>query len=166
MESIAKTDLESKLIAECSPALEALGFRIVDLDCRVGGRSLLRIYIERRLAEGASAEQPKVALQDCVDASRTLGPILESSELLPGAFDLEVSSPGLDRRLRLRSDFDALCGQEVQLKLAEKIEGVGGQLKGIVLKTDAESVSVNWSGKDLHVPWKQIKQANQIWKME
>jgi len=165
LESIAKTELEEKLLALCSEVLTPLGYRIVDLDCRVGGRSLLRVFIEPLVASAENA-RPGVALKDCVEASRTLSPVLEGFGDLPGAFDLEVSSPGIDRRLRLRSDFDSVTGQEVHLKLGERLEGIGGQLKGTIVATDPQSVLVNWSGKELHVPWKQIKQANQVWKME
>ncbi|MBY0370001.1 hypothetical protein K2X33_04895 [bacterium] len=166
MESIAKTELETQLLTLCSDVMEARGYRIVDLDCRVGGRSMLRVFIEPLVSKDATAARPGVALEDCVEASRTLGPILEEFPGIPGMFDLEVSSPGLDRRLRLRSDFDAIRGQEVHLKLEQRIEGVGGQLKGTILATDSQNVLVSWSGKELSVPWRQIKQANQIWKVE
>jgi ribosome maturation factor RimP len=163
LESIAKTEVEQKLLTLCSEQLEPKGYRIVDLDCRVGGRSLLRIYIERLPVDGATSG---VGLSDCVEVSRSLGEFLETFTDIPGTFDLEVSSPGIDRRLRLRSDFDAFQGQEVDLKLVEKIEGIGGRLKGKVLGTDTKEVRLEWSGKDVAVPWTKIKQANRIWKTE
>ena len=163
LESIAKTEVEQSLLTLCSETVEPQGYRIVDLDCRVGGRSLLRIFIERIGSDPASA---KVSLDDCVAVSRSLGERLETYSGLPGAFDLEVSSPGLDRRLRLRSDFDANQGQEVELKLIDRIEGIGSRLKGQVLGTDPEKVRVAWSGKEVGVPWTKIKQANRIWKTE
>ena len=79
---------------------------------------------------------------------------------------MEFSSPGLDRRLRLRSDFEANQGHEVQLKLVEKLEGIGGQLRGQVLGSASERVMIANSGRELAVPWKKIKQANLIWKTE
>lgn len=160
MESIAKTEVEQKLLALCSEHIEPKGYRIVDLDCRIGGRSLLRIFIER---PGTNAG---VALEDCVEVSRSLNEVLESFSEIPGTFDLEVSSPGIDRRLRLRSDFDSSQGQEVALKLVERIEGIGANFKGQVIATDEEKLVVGMQGKQVPIPWKQIKQANRIWKMD
>jgi ribosome maturation factor RimP len=159
LESIAKTGIEQGLLAFCSGHLEPIGFRIVDLDCRIGGRSILRIYIER-LSDG------QVSLEDCVHASRSLGEVLETYSEIPGKFDLEVSSPGLDRRLRLRSDFENVRGQEVQLKLVDRIEGIGAALKGKLLEVDESELVVESSGKKVPLTWKNIKQANRVWKME
>ncbi len=159
MESIAKTDIENELLAFCSQHLEPNGFRIVDLDCRTGGTTLLRVYIER-------SETGQVSLDDCVKASKSLGALLETYPGIPGKFDLEVSSPGLDRRLRLRSDFEKFQGEEVQLKLLERVEGLGASFKGKLLFVDPSEVTVEASGKPVTLPWKNIKQANRVWKME
>ncbi len=141
-----------------------MGYRLVDLDCRVGGRSLIRLFIERA---SEATVLPAVSLSDCVEVSRSLGEVLEGFSDLPGSFDLEVSSPGIDRRLRLRSDFDQNAGQEVDLKLVDPMEGIGGRLKGKVLGTDSQHVLVALTGKqEVAVPWTKIKQANRIWKTE
>jgi ribosome maturation factor RimP len=163
LKSIAKTEVESKLLALSSALVEPKGFRVVDLDCRVGGRSLLRVFIERT----EQKETPvAVSLENCVEVSRLLGEALENFSEIPGKFDLEVSSPGLDRRLRLQSDFEMSQGQEVQLKLVEKIEGVGAGCRGLLLSADEEKVSIGVAGKEVAVPWQNIKQANRIWKTE
>lgn len=163
MESIAKTEVERKLLTLCEKELEPKGYRVVDLDCRIGGRSLLRVFIERLGSVDTSAQ---VTLDDCVAVSRALNESLESFDGIPGAFDLEVSSPGLDRRLRLQSDFAASAGSEVQLKLVESLEGVGSQVRGTVLEVNENNVLVGSSGKEIAVPWKKIRQANRVWKME
>src|SRR4051794_16535757 len=96
LESISKTPLELRILSLSENVLEPQGFRVVDVDCRVGHRSLLRIFIER-----AGSQNP--TLDDCASASRLLSAQLDTDEeILPGAYDLEVSSPGLDRRLRLK----------------------------------------------------------------
>lgn len=159
MESIAKTDVESELLGICSAYLEPKGFRIVDLDCRVGGTTLLRVYIDK-------SETGQVSLDDCVQASKSLGELLEAFPGIPGKFDLEVSSPGLDRRLRLRSDFERFQGEEVQLKLVERVEGLGAAFKGKLISVAPNEVTVEASGKPVALAWKNIKQANRVWKME
>lgn len=163
MESIAKTEVERKLLACCSEQIAPKGYRIVDLDCRIGGRSLLRVFIERGSSDGVANQ---VSLEDCVAVSRSLGEFLETYDGLPGAFDLEVSSPGIDRRLRLRSDFESNQGQEVDLKLVDRLEGIGGRVKGTLLGTDSQGLRVQQSGKEIGILWTQVKQANRIWKTE
>ncbi len=161
LESIVKTELEEELLEKGDALLSPLGYRIVDLDCRLGSKSLLRIFIERLSSPGES-----VSLQDCVTASRALNEWLETFDGIPGAFDLEVSSPGLDRRLRLRSDFESNQGQEVHLKLIEKLEGLGAQVRGELVNADTEKVLIGLDKKQVGVPWANIKQANRIWKTE
>ncbi len=164
MESIAKTEVEQKLLSLCSAQVEPHGYRIVDLDCRVGGRSLLRIFIER---SGQGEQSAAVCLDHCVEVSRLLGEFLETLSDIPGKFDLEVSSPGLDRRLRLRTDFELSQGKEVQLKLVERVEGVGAGCRGTLLAANAESISIGLPDKrELAIAWNNIKQANRIWKTE
>ncbi len=62
--------------------------------------------------------------------------------------------------------FEQNQGQEVDLKLVDRIEGIGSRFKGKVLGTDSQKVVLSWSGKEVAVPWTGIKQANRIWKTE
>ena len=143
-----------------------MGFRTVDVDCKLAGRSLVRIFIERQLTEPGLQEKTGVSLDDCAEASRLIGPLLETEECLPGAFDLEVSSPGLDRRLRLRSDFEQFVGQEVKLKLAESIPGMGANPACSLTGVEKEFILVSSQGKEVSVPFSKIKRANLIWKVK
>ena len=118
MPSIAKSRLEMKVLELCDTHLGPRGFRAVDVDCHVAGKSIVRIFIERlRLqaeAELSSAEpetavspkRPQTSIEDCAEVSRLIGPVLDTVEFIPGPYDLEVSSPGVERRLRLVSDFE------------------------------------------------------------
>lgn len=157
MESIAKSEIEQKLIQFCDEELTPKGFRVVDLDCRVGGRSLLRIFIEGVSNHGAT-------LDDCAIVSNALGTALETKDYLPGAYDLEVSSPGLDRRLRLRSDFENAVGERVRIQLWEKIEGGGANLAGILEAVESEGLRVEVDKKKYLVPLHLIKQATRLWE--
>ena len=87
---------KEKLIKLLEPSVQALGYELVDLDARVVGRGLLRVYIDHK--DG-------ITLSDCERVSRQLSAYLDVEDPLPGQYTLEVSSPGLDRRLRTLDHF-------------------------------------------------------------
>lgn len=145
----------------CDTVLSPEGFRTVDLDCRVGSRSLLRIFIER-LAEGASAP---ATIGDCASASRLIGTALDAEpEIIPSTYDLEVSSAGLDRRLRLRADFEKSVGQEVKLKLTESVVGLGANVTGALAQVKTDELVVNVNKKDWTIALSKVCRANLIWR--
>lgn len=150
----------------CDQALPPLGYRAVDLDFRVGRRSLVRLFIERIAPVGATAEAPQtpggVSLEDCALVSRTLGPLLDVR--IPTAYDLEVSSPGLDRRLRLKPDFEKAVGDDVKLRLAEKLPGRGANLTGRLIRVDKDEVFVAVGRDEVPVPLGTVVQAVRLWR--
>jgi ribosome maturation factor RimP len=85
---------KQELIELLEAPLKALGFELVDLDIRLGRNGLLRLYIDK--PDG-------VMLADCEFVSHQIGAFLDVEDPLPGSYTLEVSSPGLDRRLRTGS---------------------------------------------------------------
>lgn len=117
----------------------------------------MRLFIER-----ASGEPP--TLDDCANASRAIGDILENENLIPGAYDLEVSSPGLDRRLRVRADFEKSVGSDIKLKLTDSVEGLGANVTGKLERVDAAGVIVLTQKKEWPIPLSKIKQANVVWR--
>jgi len=164
-DSIRKTQAESEILELCEKTLSPLGFRPVDLDFRLSGRSLLRLFIERMRAEAVPAPEAApggVSIEDCAEVSRTLGPLLD--DRIQGAYDLEVSSPGLDRRLRLRTDFEGAVGQDVKLKLAEKLPGRGANLTGRLVRVDKDEVFVDVGKDEVPVPLGLVVQAVRVWK--
>ncbi len=156
---IQKSETENRLIELAESLFSPLGFQVVDADCRIGPRSLVRLFID-------SEKGPN--LDDCADASRLLGTKLETVEWLPGAFDLEVSSPGLDRRLRARSDFAAHVGEEVKLKLVAAVPGLGANVTGtlVAVGEGAPEITVSSQKKDWNIPLANVRQANLVWRFE
>ncbi len=156
LESILKTPEELRLLELCESHLSPLGFRVVDVDCNLTGRSLLRVFVERSGKNGANVD-------DCALASRTLDPVLDAESWIAGRFDLEVSSPGLERRLRVLEDFEANVGEEVKLKLVEKIKEGAMNVTGKLLAVSPEGIKVAWQGKEVGIPLSQIRRANRVW---
>jgi len=109
------------LLKLLEPVIEALGYELVELEFPP---HLLRIYIDR---EGG------VTVDDCEKVSRQVSSVLDVEDPIPGAYTLEVSSPGLDRPLRKEADFVRFTGEQAKLELTLPLDGrrrFGGTLKG------------------------------------
>ena len=109
---------ESLLMAERSvitgveqllgPVLSAGGMELVEVSFKLGrGRGLLQVFIDK---------PGGVTLDDCQAVSRELGTLLDVEDVIPGAYVLEVSSPGLDRPLKTVRDFERNLGKAVTVK--------------------------------------------------
>lgn len=108
------------------PVLGDMGLELVDLEFRREGHGwTLRFFIDK---EGG------VTLDDCADFSREIDTLLEVEDLIPSAYRLEVSSPGLDRPLKKEEDFRRFAGRLVKVKTREKLDpdGRGHQRKTFV----------------------------------
>jgi ribosome maturation factor RimP len=104
-----------KLIGLLEPAIEAMGFELADLELNVGhGHGSLRLFIDTE--EG-------VSLEDCEAVSRQVSGLLDLEDLIPVAYRLEVSSPGLDRKLSKPEHFDRFAGLMIKTRLKTRIDG-------------------------------------------
>jgi len=91
------------------------GLEVVEVEFRGGGKSrMLRIFIDK---------PGGVTHEDCANLSREVGTILDVEDAVPGSYVLEVSSPGLDRRLVRPQDFERFVGSRVKLTTRQPING-------------------------------------------
>jgi ribosome maturation factor RimP len=134
--------LRERLIALIEPVLGRLGFELIELEYAFGrAHALLRVFIDAPAG---------VALDDCARVSRELSALLDVENPIPGAYTLEVSSPGFDRVLRTRAHFGRFVGSRVFVELKEPRAGrrrYTGKLltvddAGIALEVDREHVAV------------------------
>src|ERR1700751_4724341 len=93
------------------------GLEVVEVELRGGGKArMLRIVIDRPGSD-ASGAQAGVTHEDCANLSREVGTILDVEDVIPGgSYMLEVSSPGLDRKLVRAADYERFMGSKVKLK--------------------------------------------------
>ncbi|PLX55104.1 MAG: ribosome maturation factor RimP [Chromatiales bacterium] len=113
------------LITLLEPVVDGLGFELVDVEFQSGGIGVLRVYIDK--AGG-------IGLEDCAEASQQISALLDVEDPIPGSFTLEVSSPGLDRRLRTIEHFERYVGQRVKVQTKMPVSGrkrFTGELAGI-----------------------------------
>ncbi len=129
---------KEKLIALLEPPLRALGYELADLDAHAGRNGLLRIYIDR--VPGG------VTLEDCERVSNQISAFLDVEDPQPGSYVLEVSSPGLDRRLRTLEQFERFTGEPVRVELKRLHEGKR-RLKGEIAGVAENAVLVAAEGR-------------------
>jgi ribosome maturation factor RimP len=127
------TALHDRLIAQFEPVLANLGYELVDVEFVAGaGGGTLRIYIDH--PEGIDVE-------DCADASHALSELLEANDPFPGAYSLEVSSPGLDRVLRTPEHFARFVDNRVKVELQVARAG-RKRYTGMLRRADGESIEL------------------------
>ncbi|MBM4303228.1 MAG: hypothetical protein FJ112_02755 [Deltaproteobacteria bacterium] len=162
-ESIKKSEVELKLLQLCDQALKDTDYRVLDVDARVASSSVVRIFIDKLNTEKGPT------LEEVAELSRTLDPLIEAANLTQGAYNLEVSSPGLDRRLRVLSDFEKEVGREISVNLYESIPGIGANVRGQLVKVEQGRLSMAQgikNRKEFEISFDNIKRANRIWNFE
>lgn len=134
--------------------VEALGYELVGVELlgKGGGRQLLRVYIDH--ADG-------INLDDCGAVSHQLSGVLDVEEPIDGAYDLEVSSPGLDRLLFEPAHFERFTGRPARLRLAPPLDG-RRKLQGRLMGVDGDTVLIEEEGELLRIPLGQIDTARLV----
>jgi ribosome maturation factor RimP len=128
-----ETALHDRLIAQFEPVLKEIGYELVEVEFVPGaGGGTLRIFIDH--PEGIDVE-------DCADASHALSDLLDANDPLPGAYSLEVSSPGLDRILRTPEHFARFVDSRVKVELKVARDG-RRRYTGMLRRADGESVEL------------------------
>lgn len=98
------------------PAIASLGFELVDVQwAQDFGRTVLRVLVDR--FDGG------LTVADCTQVTRAVSPLLDVDAQIPGRYDLEVSSPGLNRPLRKAKDFERFQGKSVEVRTKGPIDG-------------------------------------------
>jgi ribosome maturation factor RimP len=140
------------------PVLERDGYELVEVEwTRGGGRWTLRLFVDK--AGG-------IGIEDCQAVSHLAEPILDVADFIEPAYDLEVSSPGLERPLRKPTDFDRFAGQRVQVKAYAPLTGSAPgsparkQWTGVLQGFSEGAVELDVDGTLHRVPHDQIAKAN------
>ena len=120
------------------PTVERLGYELADLEVRLGGKGgLVRIFIDK--PDG-------IGLDDCEKVSLAVSAILDVEDPVPGNYDLEVSSPGLDRKLTKVEHFQRFIGETVKVQMRFPIEG-RRRFRGTLVSVDDENIVVEVDGE-------------------
>ena len=147
------------------PAVEAAGFRLVRLRLMGGHTKTLQIMAER--PDGT------MNVEDCATLARALQDFLEQEHPLEGDFELEVSSPGIDRPLTRLTDYARWAGHEAKLELYNPIASAGDsqsdqpnkgrkRFRGMLLGLDGQDVTIESQGQRLSIPFRDIAEAKLV----
>ena len=135
------------------PAVEAAGFRLVRLRLMGGHVKTLQIMAER--PDGT------MNVDDCARLSRALLDFIEKENPLDGDFELEVSSPGIDRPLTRFTDYARWAGHEAKLELFAPVDG-RKRFRGKLLGIDGQDVTIESQGQRYAIPFKGIAEAKLV----
>lgn len=146
------------------PIIEDLGLELVDIEYQREGHGwVLRLYLDK---EGG------ITLDDCAEASREISTLLDVEDVIGTAYNLEVSSPGLDRPLKKLTDFERFSGQPAKIRTClscdpdgrgQKRRTFNGVLQGVregrvvLLQTDSK-------GGEVEFDLAQIEKANLVFE--
>lgn len=153
-EAVSKGSVELERIRDAAErAAQSAGVEVVDVEWKIGKQRFLRVFIDK--PEGVSHS-------DCQAVSEQLGVLLDVEDLVPGPrYVLEVSSPGLDRKLTKPAEFERFAGRLARISTTEPIENskfFEGRLAGY---SDGQ-VKIEVQGRAISVPFVAIRKANLV----
>jgi len=142
-----------ELLKLLEPGVERLGYELADLEVRLGGKGgLIRVFIDK--PEG-------IDLDDCEKVSLAVSALLDVEDPVPGNYNLEVSSPGLDRKLTKVEHFQRFAGETVKVQMRFPIEG-RRRFRGTLVSSDDENIVVEVDGESHSLPLKTIDTARLV----
>ena len=127
---ITETGVAARVAAVVEPTLADLGLRLVRVKVSAANGCTVQIMAER--PDGT------MSVEDCERASRAVSPVLDLEDPVPGAYNLEVSSPGIDRPLVRAGDFERWAGHEAKIELSLPLNG-RKRFRGVIRGVEGET---------------------------
>jgi ribosome maturation factor RimP len=138
-------------------SVEAEGLELVHVEYQPrGGASVLRLYIDK---------PGGVTLSDCQRISRHVSVMLDVEDFIPNQYVLEVSSPGIERPLFKRADYERFAGREIQVMTREKIEE-RKNFTGVIRDVSEDELELECEGKTYRIPLDIIRKAKLTYRFE
>jgi ribosome maturation factor RimP len=132
------------------PGVVYAGMELIDVEyVREPSGVILRLTIDK---------PGGVTIDDCSDISRLAGDLLDAKDSVPGSYNLEVSSPGINRPLKKRDDFERFAGQKVLIKSRELIDG-RRNFKGILNGTRDDFIVISSEKTVFSIPFELVAKA-------
>lgn len=148
---------EQQLTDMLRPAVEETGKELLGLEfVGAGKHSVLRIFIDH---------ENGITVDDCAEVSRQVSAILDVEDPINSEYNLEVSSPGLDRPLFELSHYQQVIGETIQVKLAIPLNG-RRKFKGTLEQIENDTLYVNVDGETYPLVFNNIDKANLVHRFE
>jgi ribosome maturation factor RimP len=154
---MVKTDVVGRVTELAAPLAASLNLELVEVEYRQEGRQMvLRLFIDR---EGG------VTLDDCASVSRELAEILDVEDFIQGLYNLEVSSPGINRPLKKAADYERFTGRLVKIRTFELLADDAGNKRktfvGLLLGLEGGVVRLKLTeGQTAGIPLEKVAKAN------
>jgi ribosome maturation factor RimP len=136
------------------PTLSDMGFELVRVLLHGGQRPTLQVMAER-------ADRAPMTVEHCAAISRAVSAILDVADPIAGAYRLEVTSPGLDRPLTRRADFERFRGFEARVETEVPIEG-RRRFRGRLLGVEGDQLRLQLEDGEQAIPYAGIKKAKLV----
>ncbi len=134
-QTMQNSPLVQKIADIITPTVEDMGYKLVRIKWReAGSNSTLQIMVERQ-------NRMEITVDDCSDISHTVSALLDIEDPISGAYNLEVSSPGIDRPLVTQRDFMDYVGHLVKIEMQLPIAG-RKRFRGIIKSVSADGVVI------------------------
>ncbi len=135
------------------PVVESMGYELVGIEFHGSEHhGVLRVYID---------QEQGITVDDCADVSRQISALLDVEDPISQAYDLEVSSPGINRPLFKLEDYERFNGSKAKIKLAVALDG-RKNFSGILQGTDNQTVRINVDNETFELPFHDIAKAHLI----
>jgi ribosome maturation factor RimP len=155
--ALHRDDICERIRTLAGPILISMRLELVEVEFkRTGREAVLRLFIDK---EGG------VMLDDCADLSRELSLLLDVEDFIPCEYNLEVSSPGLDRPLKTPADYDRFAGRLVKVRTYEQFPDDAGNKRKTFLGRleglkDGVVVLKLTEGQTASIPLERVAKAN------
>lgn len=147
-----KAGIEKKLVELAEGATKRRGLELVHVEAAGTAKNLaVRVFIDK---------PGGVSIEECAEVSRELGEKLEETDLIPIAYVLEVSSPGLDRPLYSLKDFEKFSGSLAKVRTHQPIDGQRNFSGKIVRVENDEVVFDDKTSGEVRLPYALVAKAN------
>lgn len=151
-------DIPEEIQGLVEPVVVSHGLELVDLDLLRGrGPWVVRVIVDTQEGDG------RVSVERCAALSRELGSLFDAHDTIPARYTLEVSSPGLDRRLGREKDFAAVCGSEVSLETRAPLDG-RRRFRGRLLAFADGEARLDVDGREVVIPFASVARGNRIYE--
>ena len=151
------TKKEGQILAALEPLASESGIEIVTVEVIGSSRSpVIRVYIDSD--EG-------VSFKELTESQDWIGQTIEDMDPFPGAYTLEVSSPGIDRPLRTEDHFTRFAGEEAKVRTISPIDG-RANFKGTIVSAGEGCVVLDIDGEHVSIPLDSMRRANLVGRID
>ena len=151
-------NIEENVESLIKSKIEEIGYKLYDVEYVKEGKSyFLRIFIDN---------EKGIDLNDCEKVNNEIIDMLDEADYIKDAYFLEISSPGIERKLRKTEHLEQNQGKKINIKLFKKDENGNKQYEGILKNYDKENIIITENTKEIKIERKNISVINTVYEWE